>query len=67
MREAKWYAVMKDENDTDWGYGSFRKKEAAKMVRDLKKKGYDNAYIEVVITIDGIGTCVEKIYDVKGL
>lgn len=36
-----WYAVMMNENDNDWGLGSYNKEEAIKRVkRDFPKKGW---------------------------
>lgn len=35
-----WYAVMRDDEDTDWGYGSFDYDEALEMLRP-----YVNGYI----------------------
>lgn len=37
-----WYAVMKDINDDDWGYGSYDLGEAVAM---LNKEGYEEGYI----------------------
>lgn len=36
-----WYAVMMNENDNDWGMGSYNKEEAIKRVkRDFQKEGW---------------------------
>ena len=52
----KWYAVMTDRDDTDWGTGSFDRGEAEKMVvRNLDI--YPDGYIAV---IDG-DECVDEI------
>lgn len=51
-----WYAVMEDRNDTDWGYGSYDRKEAEKMALEM---GPD-AYI-AVINNEGDPVCVEEI------
>lgn len=40
---ALWYAVMEDDDDTDWGYGSSDKAEALNMV-----KKYPSGYIAVI-------------------
>lgn len=37
-----WYAVMKDTNDDDWGYGSYDLGEAVAM---LNQQGYEEGYI----------------------
>lgn len=41
--ELFWYAVMIDNEDTDWGYGSFDLDEAKEML-----KGYPDGYIAVI-------------------
>ena len=43
-----WYAVMKDNDDTDWGYGSFDIDEARARVRNYRADGYKDAYIAVI-------------------
>lgn len=66
----KWYAVMKDNEDNDWGYGSFNKRKAAKMVRDMRRNGETEAYIAVIdVTSDDMNTqiCIEEIRDIRGL
>lgn len=55
MEKKYWYAVLTDEEDNDWGYGSFDLDEAKEMV-----KKYPEGYIAVIdITADPI--CVEEI------
>ncbi len=44
MESKIWYAVMRDREDNDWGYGSFDLEEAKAMARNL---GGD-AYIVVI-------------------
>ncbi len=52
-----WYAVMADEEDSDWGYGSKDLNEAKKMCRDMEKP---DAYIAVILEgVDPI--CVGRI------
>ncbi len=41
----KWYAVMRDRSDDDWGYGSYDLEEAKQM---LKKEEDSEAYIAVI-------------------
>lgn len=41
----KWYAVMKDNDDTDWGFGSFDLDEAMDMVKPYI---VDGGYIAVI-------------------
>lgn len=43
MENKIWYAVMKDMDDDDWGYGSFNLQEAMEMV-----KKYPEGYIAVI-------------------
>jgi hypothetical protein len=66
----KWYAVMRDNEDTDWGTGSFNKREAAKMVRKMRREGDEEAFIAVIdITSDDMNAqvCIDEIRDVRGL
>ena len=50
-----WYAVMMDNDDADWGYGSYSLDEAKEMV-----KNYPDGYIAVID--DGNDPiCIEKI------
>lgn len=52
-----WYAVMRDGEDQDWGYGSHDYDEAVSMVQ---KYIPDGGYI-AVIDDDGDPVCVEEI------
>jgi hypothetical protein len=66
----KWYAVMRDNEDTDWGTGSTRLREAAKMVRKMRREGDEEAHIAVIdITSDDMThqVCIDEIRDVRGL
>lgn len=66
----KWYAVVRDNEDTDWGTGSTRLRETAKMVRKMRSEGDEEAHIAVIdITSDDINAqvCIDKIRDVRGL
>ncbi len=66
----KWYAVMRDNEDTDWGTGSTRLREAAKMVRKMRREGDEEAFIAVIdITSDDMNAqiCIDEIRDVRGL
>ena len=42
-----WYAVMRDKDDDDWGYGSRNRTKALEMLRD-KRDIYPDAYIAVI-------------------
>ena len=55
-----WYAVMKDNEDNDWGYGSHDKAKAEEMVASMKAQGYDEAYI-AVIDESSDPICIEEI------
>ena len=64
----KWYAVMRDNEDTDWGTGSTRLREAAKMVRKMRREGDEEAHIAVIdITSDDMThqVCIDEIRDVR--
>lgn len=63
----KWYAVLRSEEDADWGYGSHNKKVAAKMVRAERRLGYKKAYIAVIDVTNGdeYATCIDTIHDVS--
>lgn len=69
MKKTKiWYAVMRDNNDNDWGYGSHNKREAAKMVRKMRRDGYPEAFIEIVEIADEYNSLsIGRIHDVRGL
>lgn len=59
MEKKYWYAVLTDEEDNDWGYGSFDLDEAKEMV-----KKYPEGHIAVIdVTDDDPMThiCVEEI------
>lgn len=61
---------MRDNEDTDWGTGSTRLCEAAKMVRKMRREGDEEAHIAVIdITSDDINAqiCIDEIRDVRGL
>lgn len=40
-----WYAVMRDSEDNDWGYGSYNREEAIEMVQQFVPAG---GYIAVI-------------------
>ena len=66
----KWYAVLRDNEDTDWGTGSTRLREAAKMVREKRRDGEEEAHIAVIdITSDDMRAqiCIAEIRDIRGL
>lgn len=54
-----WYAVMRGNEDTDHGYGSFDLEKAIAMANDMRNSGYEDAYIAVIDTDDDY--CIEEI------
>ena len=48
MKNKIWYAVMKDREDTDWGYGSLDLEEAKQMAIDLGSDLGTETYIAVI-------------------
>lgn len=48
MEKKLWYAIMKDNEDTDWGTGSFSLNEATAVVRGLQANGFEESYIAVI-------------------
>lgn len=55
--KSKWYAVMMDREDNDWGYGSSDRDEAERMVISHLDKNPD-AYIAVIVD----DVCAEEIF-----
>lgn len=55
----KFYAVMADRDDTDWGTGSYSLDKAIEMVKE-KKDVYPDGYI-AVIEMGSDPICVEEI------
>lgn len=45
---ATWYAVLRDEDDNDWGTGSRDLAEAEEKARWYRANGYPAAYIAVI-------------------
>lgn len=56
MEKKLWYAVMRDNEDDDWGTGSYNIDEAKEMV-----KAYPEGYIAVIDEGDGDPICVDEI------
>ena len=50
----KWYAVMADREDSDWGYGSHDIAEAKQMLKDAE---YEDGYIAVIEN----DVCIEEL------
>lgn len=38
MNRQFWYAVLRNNEDTDWGDGSFNKRKAIKMAKEMECK-----------------------------
>ena len=64
MEKYYWYAVMRDNDDHDWGTGSFDLGEALAMARNYRENlGHPEAYIAVIDeAIDPY--CVKVIRDI---
>lgn len=60
MTNNYWYAILMDNDDNDWGTGSYDLAEAKSEVARYKAMGYPNAYI-AVIDEGGDPICVEVI------
>lgn len=56
MKKNYWYAVMMDNDDNDWGTGSYNLSEAKEMVRK-----YPEGYIAVIDEGNGDPVCVDEI------
>ena len=59
-----WYAVLQDNEDNDWGTGSTRKRDAIKMVRQLRRDGYKDAFIAVIDDTNDDKFCLDEIHDI---
>lgn len=56
-----WYAVVKDTEDNDWGYGSYDRAEALRMARALRDA---DAYV-VVIEDGSDPVAADEIHDLE--
>ena len=54
-----WYAVMMDNEDTYYGYGSCDLQKAIAMTNDMRESGDEDAYIAVIDLDDEL--CVDEI------
>ncbi len=53
----KWYAVMKDKKDEDWGTGSYQLENAERMAREIGGEAY------VAVIEEGVNPiCIEEIH-----
>lgn len=62
MKNTMWYAVMLDNDDTDWGTGSNNMDEAIEMAKKYRAERSEDAYI-AVIDDEGDPICVDEIRD----
>lgn len=56
MANKIWYAVMRDRDDNDWGYGSYDLEEAKRMCKGLSSA----SYIAVIDDCDN-PVCIDEI------
>ena len=64
MKNTMWYAVMRDNDDTDWGTGSNNMDEAIEMAKKYRADGYEDAYI-AVIDDEGDPICLARAWAKK--
>lgn len=57
----KWYAVMVDLDDSDWGTGSHDLAEATAIAKAMRANGNNDAYIAIVDEIGNV--CLDEIHD----
>lgn len=55
-----WYALMTDNDDSDWGTGTFNRDEAVAKCKAWRESIYPDAYIAVIDDGD-TPVCVEEI------
>ena len=55
-----WFAVLRDNWDNDWGYGSYDLDKAVEMALKMREDGDENAYI-AVNPVDAF--CIDEIHD----
>lgn len=56
MKNELWYAVMMNNEDDDWGTGSYDLAEAKEMVKE-----YEEGYIAVIDNSTSNPVCVDEI------
>lgn len=56
-----WYAIEMDEDDNDWGYGSYDETEAKAMLMDVKSLPFHEAAHIAVIHMGRDPECVEVV------
>ena len=60
-RGKKWYAVLENDDDQDWGKGSESLNEAKEMAREWIAEGYTETHIAVIDVDDDDPFCVAVI------
>lgn len=55
-----WYALMTDNDDADWGTGTFALEEAIEKAKQWRNSRYPDAFIAVIVE-DCTPICVEEI------
>ena len=62
MKDTIWYALMQDNDDTDWGTGTRNKAEAIERIKSWRED-YPDAYIAVIDESGNEPICIEEIRD----
>lgn len=62
---AIWYAVLTDNNDNDWGTGSFDKDSAVRVAASYRESGYPDAHIAVISNDTDNPVCIDVITDLE--
>lgn len=55
-----WYAILKDNEDNDWGTGSFDRAEAIEMAKKADYKLLATIENDVCVKIEEVAECKEK-------
>ena len=61
--EQVWYAVLRANDDNDWGTGSYDYDEALAMAREWREDGWEDAFVAVIDESGSEPMCVEEIRD----
>ena len=61
--EQIWYAVLRANDDNDWGTGSYDLDEALAMAREWREDGWEDAFVAVIDESGNEPMCVEEIRD----
>lgn len=55
-----WYAILRDNEDNDWGTGSFNREEAIEMAKKADYKLLATIENDVCVKIEEVAECKEK-------